>query len=72
MGRRVNLTVNGQVIRQEFIDDEWADGVERYNFKDMEELSHVLYHVSRCTRKNIMSWCPADTKALKAYLGMEG
>lgn len=72
MSRRlVNITVNGQNWGQEYVSEEFADGVEAYNFKDSQELSDIMYHVDRCTHKGLYSWCPADTKTLKRYLGME-
>jgi len=71
MGRRVDIILNGKSIGAEFISDEFADLVANYNFKDMKEVSDILFHVSRCTRKGYFDWCPADTKNLKKYLGAE-
>ena len=56
MGRRVDIILNGKSIGAEFISDEFADLVANYNFKDMKEVSDILFHVSRCTRKGYFDW----------------
>lgn len=71
MRRHVNITVAGQNMGTQFIDEEFADGVEKYNFKDMKEFSDMMFHIERCTRKGYFDWCPADTKTVKRLLGME-
>lgn len=71
MRREVSITIQGQAFGTEFISEEFADGVENYNFKSVQEFSDMMYHIDRCTRKSIFDWCPADTKTVKRALGME-
>ena len=66
------ITINGTKSPiSEFVNNEFAEAVKAYNFKDDAEVNEVFYALDRCRRQGLYDWCPADTKALKQKLGME-
>ena len=66
------IRLNGKEIDfNVIIGNEFAEAFQKYNFKDMDEVNMVYQWQGRCTEKGLYSWCPADTRNLKKYLGME-
>lgn len=66
-----NIILNGVLTPfHVIIGNEWAEAFQKYNFKDMKEVNMVYQWQGRCTEKGLYSWCPADSKNLRKYLGI--